>query len=802
MMLRHNLKLALRNLNRKKAFALINITGLSTGIACFILISTFVYYEWNYDDFHKDTDRIYQICRMDIMPDESKAMAGGTPMPLTATLREEYGYMGTTIGFYEMLSEEDFVTIDGQQHEGFRGVAVEQDFFKIFNFPFLIGNPEKCLEGPHDVVISERAAEQYFGNRDPMGKTFSIRNYEFMIRGVVKNSPNNTIFKYDVFFSSSVRPMRFSQLEDGWWSSGPYNFIKLNPGISPGKMIKVFQDIKNKHFPDFLKDRMGFTLQPLKQVHLNTEIAGQIYPTIDEIYLAILLVVAISILIIACINYINLATSQAGERAKETGIKKVAGASRKQLMAQYFSESIVLSLLAVFLALLLAELLLPWFNTLTSRNIDLHFYSLQFLLAVTGFGILTGLLSGIYPGLVLSSFRPVIAFKDNLTGIRRKSYLRSTLVIIQLTIALILISTEILIVKQIHYMQTTPLGYNLDHILSIPLWSLQGEQSERYEASKRFMERVESYRAKYGLSNGTVSENIPGFFIQNRFRVTNPVTQGQMEITSIAIDESFMDVFEIDLLQGQDFSKRNATSEPEKILINEAAYREMGWEEAVGKSFELWPGYYISIIGVVPDLHVESLQHPVGPLMFRYGQQNNFPQFVSFRLDPQKTQESILFLQDLWKKLFPDSPYSYFFPEEKYLEHYTEERRMAKVLATFVVVTILISGLGILGLVLFNTSTRTKEVGIRKTFGANILSIIGLLSKELIVWILIASGIAVIPAWYAMQGWLEKFAYRTAVSWWIFGLSIGFILLVTLLAAGWNTWKAARKNPVEVLRYE
>jgi putative ABC transport system permease protein len=773
----------------------INIIGLSTGITCFILITTFVYYEWNYDDFHRENERIFQICRLSLNPDGSSEIAATTPMPLTGTLRNEYEHYGTTIGIYQILTEEASVMVDGEEHFGLKGVAVEQEFFQEFNF--------------NDVVISERAAERYFGNRDPIGKIFLIRNIEFIVRGLVKNPPNNTVFKFDVFFSSKLRPSIFTQLEDGWWSSGPYNFMKLKNGVTKDDLKSAFIEIKDKYFPEFLIDRMGFDMQPIRDVHLNTEVAQQIYPTIDEIYLVILMIVAISVLLIACINYINLSTSIAGQRAKETGIKKVVGASRIQLMTQFYSESIILSLFTVFISLILSELFLPWFNVLTYRNIELNFYSYQFLITAGVFGILIGLFSGIYPGLVLSSFRPVSALKPDpksgmniISGIKGKSHFRRTLVIFQLTVTIILVSTEILILKQIHFMQTADLGYNLENILSIPLWSVRGNQEMRYEMAKRYLEQVEPYKNQFGFSEGTISENIPGFFIQNRFRVTNPDTREEMEIISIAIDESFINIFEIDLIKGQDFSHKEAQSQPEKILINQTAMKEMNWDQAIGKSYELWPNYYTHIIGILPDLHVESLQKPVGPLMFRFGEKNNFPQFISFKLNQDKMNESILFFQNQWKEIMSDTPFMYYFPKDKYLEHYAEERRIAKILATFVILTILISGLGIFGLVLFNTHIRQKEIGIRKTFGATVMSIFSMLSKELSIWILIAFCIAVIPSWYAMHGWLDNFAYRTSISWWVFGLAVGIMILISLITGGWNTYKAARKNPVEVLKYE
>ena len=807
-MFRQHLKLAIRGLGKQKLYALINIAGLSTGIASFILIAFFVYYEWNYDEFHPDKDRIYQVCRLSINPDGSSEAAGSTPMPLTSTLRSEYDHMGTTIGIYDIITEETAVTVNGEEHFGFRGVSVDLEFFQVFNFPLEAGNPKKCLDGPKDVVISQRAAGKLFGATEPLGNIFQIRDHEFIVRGIAKNPPNNTVFKYDVFFSPHLRPEFYTQLEDGWWSSGPYNFIKLKEGITPDAFEFVFNEVRNKHFPDWLKDRTGFNLQPLNRVHLNTEVAQQIYPAIDEKYLVVLTMIGISLILLACINYVNLATSLSGQRAKETGIKKAAGASRGQLMAQFFSESITLCILAVVVSLILVELFLPWFNLLANRNLDLKLYSFPFLSAALGFGILTGLMAGFYPALVLSSFKPVTALKpgtmadSKMTRINGRSRLRKSLVIFQLTITLILISTEVLILKQIHYMENAALGYNLADIISIPLWSAGDNQEKRFELAKRYLEQVEPYRIQFHFSRGTISENIPGFFIQNQFRVTNPDTHQEIEIISIAIDERFMDVFEIGLVDGKGFDDPETRTEPEKILVNQAVLKEMRWDHAIGKSFELWPGYNITIIGIIHDLHVESLQHKVGPQMFRFGPQNNFPQFVSFRLNPEEMNEAILLLQGEWKKLIPDSPFMYYFPKDKYLEHYNEERRVAKILATFVTLTILISGLGIFGLVLFNTQVRTKEIGIRKTFGASVTSIIRILTAELFSWILIASGIAFLPAWYAMQNWLDNFPYRTTISWWVFGLSVVIIILIAIVTGGLKTYRAARKNPVEALRYE
>ncbi|HLF35828.1 MAG TPA: ABC transporter permease [Cyclobacteriaceae bacterium] len=753
-MFRYNLKLTLRSLLKNKVHTLINIFGLSTGVACFILISIFVYYEWNYDNFHKDTDRIYQIYKEDLNPDGSiRGLSGNTPDPLTATLRNEYGHLGTTIGFYRVFPSDAGVEVNGQKHYGLNGVSVDPEFFTVFYFPLISGNPETCLEGPTDVVLTERAALRYFGNTDPVNKTITLRNHSFVVRGLVRNFPDNSVFKFDVFFSSHLRQAMSDQLDKAWWSSGAFNFIKLNPGIDPDDFKSAFSDIKKKHFPDWLMKVTGFDIQPLRDVHLNTDVVGQIDTTINPKYLTILLIIAIAALMIACINYVNLSTSQAGRRARETGIKKVAGASRKQLMTQHFSESITVTILAVFISMILAELFLPWFNTLTNRNLEPDFFSFRYLFAAIGLGILIGFLSGIYPGLVLLSFRPAISIKSDVTGSGRKSHFRRTLVIVQLTITLTLISTELLILKQIEYIQSVPLGYNLDNILSIPVMSIEDNSDKRYQAAKLYLQQVSPYSARYGISEGTVSENIPGYYLQNQFRIPKPGTTEEMEIQSIAIDDKFLGVFNISLVHGEGFRVEDEISNPEKILVNEAAVRELGMESPIGLTFPSGPGGegYYTIIGVIPDLHVESLQRRIVPLMFKCGPKNNFPEFVSFRIDPDKMNETVSFLQGKWKELFPERPFEYIFPKDKYLQHYSEERRMAKILAVFVFLTISISALGILGLVLFNTQVRIKEIGIRKTFGASVTSIIRLLSKELIIWIMVALCFSALPAWFAMR---------------------------------------------------
>jgi putative ABC transport system permease protein len=351
-------------------------------------------------------------------------------------------------------------------------------------------------------------------------------------------------------------------------------------------------------------------------------------------------------------------------------------------------------------------------------------------------------------------------------------------------------------------MQHAKLGYNLDNMISVPLWPLGRSGTEREQAAIRDAEQIQPYSSQYHFGQVSVCENIPGFYIQNGFRVNRPVGDKEMQIISIAIDEHFLDVFEIQLLEGKGFEYQEHPSKPEKILITETARREFGLESATGTTFDLWDGHPVEIIGVVSDLHVHSLQNPIKPLMFRYGQMNNYPGFISMKYDSDRLVETIEFLSKQWKQLHAELPFAYLFPKEKYEDHYQEEKRIARLLTVFVFLTIIISTLGIFSMILHVAQKRTKEVGIRKVFGASIRSVLALLSREMLMLILVSFVLALIPGWIVMNQWLENFAYKTQVSWWIFGITGGVILMLCLLTIGYQTVKTARKNPVDTLRYE
>ena len=783
------LKISIRNIRKHKGYSFINIAGLAIGMACCILIFLWVQDEISFDRFHENSDRIYRILSTDHSGGEIFRSAG-VPSLLGPTLIEEYpevvnfarGQVGWS-GYNLHLGDKSFMTE--------KLATVDPSFFEIFRFPFIAGDPETALEDKHSMVLTETLAKKIFGNVDPVGQILQISERDFKITAVIEDIPADSHLQFDYAFPSiNMADFRESKF-DSWEYSQFATYIELAPEADAEALTQKIAGIVKTHL---LESKKVISLQALKDVHLHSKSIDTwmvVYtPQGNITFVYIFTLTAMCILLLACINFMNLATARASTRMKEVGLRKVVGADKKDLIKQFMGEAILFSLLAFLVSILLVKLLLPVFNTLSGKEFALDFSAdFRVYLGLLGIVVMTGLLSGSYPALYLSSFRPVSILRSiTPLTLKKSGMMRKMLVVGQFTFSIVLIVTTVVIYSQLHFIQAKDLGFDQKNIISFASY---GEIGRNYEAVKNEL-----------LRNPDILSVCQGFPPSQSLRGTTEVDwEGKDPSREFLIhqdtgDYDYLETFGMEMAEGRYYSREFPT-DPDNFVVNETAVKLMELEDPVGKRFT-HEGKTGRIIGVLKDYHGGSLHHPIQPKVFTFS--NGFFTFVSFR--PGKTSETVEYLEDKWNKFVPGYPFRYGFLDENIANQYETERRIGKIFQYFTVLAIFIASLGLFGLASFMTERRTKEIGIRKVLGAKVLAIIVLLSKEFVKWVLIANLVAWPVAYIISRNWLKGFAYRIDLGLSIFLFSSILALLIAVITVSYQAFKAARANPVKSLRYE
>ena len=782
-------KLTLRKIRRQRGYSLINIAGLAMGMACCILILTWVSYELGYDRFHENASRIFRIITEDHGGGEVIVISG-SPAPIGSALREEYPGILRSVrvqsgwsGWFLHHGEKTFM----QE----RLAAVGPEFFAIFKFPFLKGDPRTALIDPHSVVLTESLARKCFGDEEPMGRIIQMNDFDLKITGVIKDIPLNSHLQFDYAFpAENMRQWRSSQL-DSWSYMQFVTYLELSENADVQSVNQKMAALLEKHLP---RSKGSIYLQPLTDIHLRSSHINSWsteYPSPGNItYVYIFSIVALCVLLVACINFMNLATARYGTRITEVGMRKVVGARRTDLMRQFIGESCILALFSLLIALILVEMFLPTFNRLARKEMVIDYagdVSLWF--ALLGIALVTGLLSGSYPALFLSSLQPTHIFKTSAwLGTRRAGALRKLLVVVQFAFTITLIICTVAINSQLHYIQTKDLGYDADNIMTFAGY---GAYDASYEAARSEL-----------LQNPDVLSVCRGF----------PPTQGLRETTNVSWegkdpslevrfysdlgDYDYLDTFGLKMARGR-FYSREFPTDGDNYVVNETAARVMGFDDPIGRKFSL-RGNEGVIIGVVRDYHGGSLHSRIIPKVLMLD--DGF--FVCVKFRAGSTAGIIRFAEEKWKKFVPDHPFRYDFLDESIASHYVNERRIGQIVRNFTGLTILIACLGLFGLASFMAERRTKEIGIRKILGARIPGIVRMLSLEFAKWVLAANLIAWPAAYLIARAWLNGFAYRARLGIEIFVVSSAAALLIALATIGFQTVKAAASHPVKALRYE
>jgi putative ABC transport system permease protein len=798
----YNIKIAIRNFNSQKKISLLNLLGLSIGMTVGILIFYFVWFERSYDNFHRDSNLIYRIISVDKGTGGTDYFAS-TPLPLPQVVRTDIKDVVMSTSLSDFLREDESVIADNQAYYNLTGYTTDSCFLKMFNFPLLSGDPKTVFDNPGLVVITQGTAKKLFGNQNPMGKEVIIDKFTFTVAGIMKDLPENSIFKFNLLVSHLILNKMHPDLDRLWWWGGPMTFIKIHPNQNIASIKANLSSIPDKYFPDFLKGRESYDIQPLKTCHLDNRVLRDIKPTVSSKYLNILMLIAIAVLFIACANFVNLSTSQSEKRSRETAIRKISGGRRFQIACLFIGEAVTLSMIALIVAIYLSTLFLPWFNILAQRNLHISFSNPRIVLCILLFGVLTGVLSGLYPALFFSKYQPIEMLQSRVSSAGNKSGLRKGFIIIQFLITIILISCQLFIAKQVSFMKNHNLGFNAENLLSIPLYT--NDENKRLAFAGLLSASIKNEANAYGITGVTLSENVPGNFFPNRF-ATIPEGAAQeesKEMVVTSLDEQFAGVFDIPVVMGRNLSDTIVSDRTSHVLINEMAALKFGWDDPVGKRLRFkHEQEFLTVVGVLKDFNFKSLQSPVEPVVYRYAGENWLAGYLTMRVNKNNYSQTLKFLRTTWEKLAPGVPFQYFFIKDKYLEKYLGEERLAKIVGTFAIIAVFLSCLGLFAMIAYLSVRRTKEIGIRKINGAKVIQVIFMLGLDFLKWVTIAFFIACPVVWLLMNRWLKDFAYKTELSWWVFGLAGIIALGIALLTVSWQSWWAATRNPVEALRYE
>ena len=810
-MLKNYFNVALRNLFKHKLYSLINVLGLSIGLTCFLMISLYVVDELSYDNFHTDAERIY---RMDFSGNinGSEFITALASAPAGPTMPEEFPEVEESTrlrgsGNWTIRRKDE----DNAYNEE-NVVFVDANFFTFWDFNLINGDAVTCLERPNTLVISQSVAEKIFGDDDPVGEIVVMDNDEdWEVTGVYEDMPSNSHFKYGIMLSMESR----EEAKQKFWMSFNFNtYIKLAEGSEAAELEAKFPDLIQKYIGPEIEQFMGasmeefeeagnsagFYLFPLTDIHLYSEKLGELDTNGDIKYVLIFTAIAMFILILACINFMNLSTARSAGRAKEVGVRKVMGAYKSQLRKQFLTEAFLITLISILIAYSLAFVLLDQFNQLADKVMAFNsLLSPQFILIMIGVLIVVGFLAGSYPAFFLSKFRPVEVLKGKLNLGLKGGGLRSTLVVLQFCVSIIMIIGTAIVYQQLSYIQNKKLGFSKDHVLLVHNPWMMGDKSESYKNEVLQYAKIKSATLSGFLpvpSNNNNNLWFPG---------ANPTKDESYVFSEFRVDHDYLKTLDIEIKEGRDFS-RDFPSDSSAILLNEAAVDRLGWDEAIGKKLSTYGGSQenptvetFTVVGVVKNFHFQSLRNSIEPLLFELGRSRGF---LSLKIETEDIPATVSYLEEKWTEFAPGQPFEYSFLDQHFNDMYDSEQKLGNIFGVFAFLAIFIACLGLYGLAAFTAEQRKKEIGVRKVLGATIMSIIMLLSREFLKLVGIAFVIASLISYYFMNKWLEDFENRTKMNFTVFLLAGFLALVIAWVTMSFQSWNAARVNPAKSLKDE
>lgn len=788
-MFRNLLKIAFRNIAKEKIYSLINILGLTIGISCSLFLVLYILDELSYDSYHENKDRVYRVVTHFQEPDNAFSWPIAQ-IPLAQELEDNYSEIKRAVR-YIGGGRELFINPDHDKRfyeEEF--YFADSSVFEVFTFEFIQGDPATALKEPNALVITESIATKYFDDEDPLGQSLKNGDKDYKVTGVIKDVPDNSHFEFDALISRTTLPAEMGN----WGSWGVPTYIWLEDGVDYKKFESAFSDqIYTKHLePIFEKFgiTMEYELQPLESIHLYSHLAGESGGG-DISYIYIFGAVAFFMILIASINYMNLATARAARRAKEVGIRKTAGSTKWQLIRQFLTESTVITLIALIISILLIALLLPSFNHVAGKEIAFN-YLLQtkIILTLMGIVLLVGIAGGSYPAFYLSRFEPAHVLKGQKSGGSGNVNLRKVLVVAQFAISITMVISTWVVYDQLQFMRSKDLGFDKEHIVSVMM--PDEEIRNKYDVLRnRLMDNPQVVEVASSSSK-------PGQGISKNVMNVETENQGDEEkgVNMYVADYDFVNVIGFEIVDGRNFDRKYAT-DTAAALVNESMVARMSWENPVGKKLSFPEGDTYEVVGVVKDYHQQSFYDPIEPLAILFGK-NNFQLHV--KLKGEDLQAGLKAIESQWEEVNPGKPFEYTFLDEDFDEQYQADIKRGQIFTIFSALTVIIACLGLLGLAAYTTQQRDKEIGIRKVIGASVGNIIFLVYKDFLILIGIAVLIAFPLAYFFMNDWLSEFAYQTEIKVFTFIISALLTLVITILAVGFHTMRAAMANPVKSLR--
>ena len=823
-MFKNYLRTAIRTLSRNKLYTTLNIAGLTFGLSCFLLIGLYIFDELTYDTQHKNAGRIYRVIEHKTVNGESTTIAAAGYKLAEESMKTIPGVESTT--FLRRLGRANILTPDNPTNFFQETVSsADERFFQIFDFPFIAGDRKTALAAPNTIVITEELAIKLFNKTDVIGKTiqFSFLDVPLKISGVLKNHPRNSSFN----FTSMMSEVTFfadtgyrNMISVDWFSGNFQVYAQLKPNTDPASISTKMLQLVRDNFTAPAGTSFSYSLQPLKDIHLKSEniVDGARNSNVDEIakgnitYIRIFSFIALFILLIAGINYMNLTTARASTRLKEIGVRKTIGALQNNLIRQFLLESMLVTFISFILSLAVVNLVLPAFNAFTNKQLSLSLSSdYRIWLYAISFAVLTGLLSGSYPALMLSRFRPVLLLKGLRMSNKNDFSLRKGLVIFQFTVSVILIIGTIVLFLQVRYLNNADLGFNKDLLCVIDINT--GRARSNFESVKAEMAKIPA------VKNVSVTSRVPGEWKSLRtMKIKNMGSTAEPAVTyMIGADKDFLKTFEIKLLKGRNF---DMPADSANVILNETAARLLNITEAAGQTVEIpalsrnGDGTFVplnaqdipfkpSVIGIVKDFHFQSLRDKIEPLVLCYNQNPvHVIDYYTARIEPTNIQSTLEKLKAVMVKNDENDPFEYHFLDDQLALFYIEDGRRQTILIWTALAAIFIACLGLFGLATYSAEQRVKEIGVRKVLGATVFNLTSLLSKDFLKLVLIANGIAFPVAWWATSKWLQEYAYHINLEWWIFVIAGLAACIIALITVSYQAIKAAMSNPVNSLRSE
>lgn len=791
------LKIAIRNLRKYKGYSFINIFGLSVGLVSFIYLMMFVKYELSYDSFHENSDRIHRIGMhwegWSFKGSSDFASMNGALVPTLKTEYPEVEYATRVVPVSSSLKYEEIPLVED-------GFYADNDFLKMFSFSFIEGDNNASLISPFSIVLTEELANKLFGSQNPVGKIISgIKGKDFKVTGVIKDIPENSHLQFDFLMSfETYRTFRLDNIDNNWRILNYYNYIMLKQNVNYHEFEKKLEAVVEKYHADDDEARRYF-LQPLESIYLSSHLNSEISENSDIQFIYLLISIAFTILILAIVNYLNLTTSRAALRVREVGIRKAVGAERTELIYQFMGESFLITTVAFLISLFIVYLTHPYFTQTINQNVlPSILYDTSSIVGFIALIIIVGFLSGAYPSFLLSSFKPINALKEKntFTVSGRGKIIRNSLVVFQFSVSIILIAATIVIQKQLHFIETTDIGYSRENILTIRLWT--NEESGSYETIR------EELLKKPGVINASVSDKPPIKRSEvNRAKVETGEPAGVVILPQVCyyfVDDAFIDLYEIKIKNGRGFSKLQPTDEDGAVIVNEAFVRELGVANPLGCIVKNSDNYNGRIVGIAKDFNYMSLTEKIEPMAFLHSTKH--ANYFSVRIANNNIMEILNHIKTTFQTQINDFVFNYSFLEDSYNNLYKSESKLGSIIAIFSTIAISIASFGLLGLISFMTTQKTKEIGIRKILGASVSGIIGLIMKEFAVLAIFSSIIAMPISYLIMKNWLESFAYRIDFTLSILLMSVLITVLIASISIIFQVIKSATANPIKSLKYE